>query len=82
LLYRARRQRQTRWQQNWAAFALAGALVVAMVDEVHQHFVPSRVGSPVDVLIDFCGALLALVAVRRLVARSDPAPTAQIAERS
>ena len=36
------------------------AAVCAVVDEFHQSFVASRTGSPVDVMIDTCGALLGL----------------------
>ena len=66
LLYRARGQTQTVWNLNWAKFALAGVLVVAVIDELHQHFVPTRGGSPVDVLIDLAGGVLGLLIVRRL----------------
>src|SRR5207248_11114971 len=30
-------------------------VMVATVDEMHQHFVPSRTGSPYDVLLDTAG---------------------------
>ena len=36
----------------------------AVSDEVHQAFVPSRTGSPWDVLIDTFGLMLGLFAVR------------------
>jgi VanZ family protein len=72
LLYRARGDTQRAWDTRWARFAVAGVLVVAVVDEVHQHFVPSRVGSPVDVAIDLIGGILALIVVRRMVARYRP----------
>jgi VanZ family protein len=64
LFYRARGRTQRAWNGNWAIFALVGVAVVAAIDEGHQHFVPSRVGSPIDVLIDICGGLLALAIVR------------------
>jgi VanZ family protein len=35
--------------------------VVATVDEVHQHFVPSRTSSPYDVLLDTTGAAVAML---------------------
>ena len=35
---------------EWAALALGIAYAVS--DEVHQHFVPGRLGSPLDVAID------------------------------
>lgn len=45
----------------WAFLLTTG---YAVTDEVHQAFVPNRVSSPVDVLIDSCGALTALLAYR------------------
>jgi VanZ family protein len=66
LLYRARRQSQNAWNWSWAWFALAGVLVIATTDELHQHFIPSRVGSPLDVLIDVTGAIVALAILRRM----------------
>jgi VanZ family protein len=53
----------------WPAFALA--LAYAASDEIHQHFVRGRVGSPRDVAIDSAGILLGLLAypyLRRSVA--------------
>ena len=35
--------------------------IVATVDEVHQHFVPSRTGSPYDVLLDTTGSAVAML---------------------
>ncbi|HUX43462.1 MAG TPA: VanZ family protein [Terracidiphilus sp.] len=40
-----------------AALAVLGAGLVASADEFHQHFLPSRTGSPWDVLLDCSGAL-------------------------
>lgn len=37
---------------------LAYCAVYAMIDEGHQSFVPSRTGSPIDVLVDTTGATL------------------------
>lgn len=39
--------------------AIALAALLASVDEFHQSFVPSRTGTPADVLIDVAGATLA-----------------------
>ena len=44
--------------------AAAIALAYAVTDEFHQTFVDSRVGSPVDVVIDATGIALAYLAVR------------------
>lgn len=49
-----------------AALVLTLALWVAIpcIDETIQLFIPDRTGSPVDVLIDMSGGLLALVILR------------------
>ncbi len=62
--------------QHGARAAAAGAVLLAVaygvVDEVHQGFVPRRVSSPVDVLSDACGAMLAVCLLR---ARTFATPT-------
>ena len=70
LCWRARRKpglgdhRPWRWRE--AAFALMMAVIFSVTDEWHQSFVPSREGSPRDVLIDSAGATLGLLALWRL----------------
>jgi len=59
--------RALRWRAP--AWAAAIAFLYAVSDEVHQHFIPTRVGSPIDVAIDAAGIALAWWAWRRL----DPA---------
>src|SRR5688500_14032642 len=44
--------------------AAAIAIGYAITDELHQTTVEGRVGSPVDVLIDSAGVVLAIAAVR------------------
>ena len=44
-----------------ALAALAISVAWAIVDEVHQSFVPSRIGSSLDVVLDSTGATLALL---------------------
>ena len=44
-----------------ALAALAISVVWAIVDEVHQSFVPSRTASALDVILDSTGAALALL---------------------
>jgi VanZ family protein len=39
--------------------------IVAIIDEVHQHFVPSRTGSPYDVLLDTAGSAAAMLLLTR-----------------
>ena len=46
------------------AIAAAIALGYAITDELHQTTVEGRVGSPVDVLIDSAGVVLAIAAAR------------------
>ena len=64
------------WFLWWRALGYGSQLVPAAIaigyavtDEIHQSFVRDRVGSPVDVLIDTAGVLLAMLAVRRLRTR-------------
>ena len=40
-----------------ALLAMAGTAFIASCDEFHQSLLPSRTGSPWDVLLDCCGAL-------------------------
>jgi VanZ family protein len=49
-----------------APAALLGSLYAA-TDELHQAFVPGRVGSPVDWLIDTAGVVAGVVLFARLV---------------
>lgn len=46
--------------------ALAIGIAYAITDEVHQHFVSGRHGSPVDVLIDTVGLAIGIFVVPRL----------------
>jgi len=65
LWFRAlRRDAQPRWTLRWSVLAVLIAVAVAITDEVRQSFVPSRTASPLDVLIDACGATLAQLIVR------------------
>ena len=45
--------------------ALATGVAYAITDELHQHFVPGRVGSPVDVAIDAIGVAAGVLLWRR-----------------
>jgi VanZ family protein len=56
-----------RWALRWSALALAMTVLAATLDEFHQSFVPSRTSSPVDVLIDFTGALLVQMVIAALL---------------
>jgi VanZ family protein len=46
--------------------AIALGIAYAISDEVHQHLVPGRVGSPVDVLIDAVGVVAGVYIGRRI----------------
>jgi len=62
LLWRALRG-GTRWQMKMSILFCVAAIVCvifATSDEFHQSFVPSRTASPIDVMIDTCGALIGL----------------------
>jgi len=48
-----------------ARSAFAAGVAYAVTDEVHQHFVPGRLGSPVDVAIDAVGVALGVLLWRR-----------------
>lgn len=64
-----------------ALTALAISVGWAIIDEVHQSFVPSRTASPHDVLLDSLGATLAvlighiLTTTRRSLPRPSPRAT-------
>jgi len=51
------------WRVRWALVGLIISLSVAILDEVHQGFVPSRTSDVRDVLLDFCGALFAQILI-------------------
>ena len=67
LLFRAfRGGSSASWNCRWPFFAFIGVVLCAVSDELHQSFVPTRMGSYVDVGIDTAGGLLAqLVSVLR-----------------
>jgi VanZ family protein len=44
------------WRLESSILAILSTAVVASADEFHQTFIPSRTGTPVDVLLDTCGA--------------------------
>ncbi|MFN3690343.1 MAG: VanZ family protein [Fimbriimonadales bacterium] len=46
-------------------WAIATSLLRAILDEIHQAFVPGRTGTPVDVLIDAVGIALAAWLIHR-----------------
>ncbi len=54
LWFRALRCSGLGWRSRWATLALAIGPVVSVGDECYQAFVPSRVGSAKDVVLDVC----------------------------
>ena len=76
LLFRAfRGDSPVRWQVRWAFYALASTALWALLDEFHQTLTRSRDGSIWDVLLDSCGALLALALIASYI-KKDQAPRA------
>jgi VanZ family protein len=63
LWFRARRGSRSGWQFGWALTALLVSMLVALADEFHQSFIPSRTGTPWDVLLDSFGAFLVQAAI-------------------
>ncbi|HYD49636.1 MAG TPA: VanZ family protein [Terriglobales bacterium] len=57
-----RRGRAPQWYAHWALQATLFALVFALLDELHQAFVPNRTGSLLDSGIDTAGAVTAQLA--------------------
>jgi VanZ family protein len=56
-LDRRGRRSLTAWRLQSSLLAILSTALVASGDEFHQTFIPSRTGSPMDVLLDTIGAL-------------------------
>jgi len=63
LNFRALRDERRGVRASWLIGAIALATGVAVIDELRQSLVPSRTGSPVDVLWDTAGASIAQAAI-------------------
>jgi len=74
LWFRALRGPRPGWNPSWALWALLVGMLVALGDELHQSFLPSRTGTPWDVLLDSVGALLAQAAIARFARRKTQSP--------
>lgn len=75
LLFRAWREtlsslENLKWTFRWAGIAIVGTAIVASLDEWHQSYLPSRTGTPWDVLLDTCAAIAAQILVFLFYARS------------
>lgn len=64
LAFRAFRCDRNGWTLRWTLQAVAFAIVVAGIDEWHQSHVPSRTGTPEDVVVDAIGATIAQLIVK------------------
>lgn len=58
-------------QRNWFALSLMIVVGVAVLDELHQSFVPSRTGSVYDSAIDIVGGLTTLLILKFSARRFD-----------
>jgi VanZ family protein len=58
------------WVWRTALLAWIGTAFVASMDEWHQSFIPSRTGTPRDVLLDSTAALIFLLIARAWLRRS------------
>jgi VanZ family protein len=79
LLFRAWREtladvNRARWTLRWATLAVLGTVLVASLDEWHQSFIPSRTGTPRDVLLDTCAGIAAQFLLLLIYARSRKIP--------
>jgi VanZ family protein len=62
--FRAARGDTRGWRAGWAVTALAIVLIVASIDEWHQSTIPTRTGTPIDVVVDLIGASIVLLIYR------------------
>ena len=75
LWFRALRVRlSSPWRIQWALLGVVISVTVAVLDEWHQSFVPSRTSSADDVLLDFCGAFFAQLVIWYALRRRQLAP--------
>jgi len=68
LIMRKRKIGVIDFNRFWGAFILS--FLWAVIDEVHQLFVPTRDGKIRDILIDTMGILFALYLVKRILPRA------------
>ena len=62
------------WRLESTILAIFSTAIVASADEIHQTFIPSRTGTPADVLLDTAGAcVLSLIVWLFCWSRSEPA---------
>jgi VanZ family protein len=56
-LDRRRQKTLLSWRLQSSILAIFSTAIVASCDEFHQSFLPSRTGTPIDVLLDSAGAI-------------------------
>jgi len=61
VLLRALRRGRPGWRLSWALGALGLVMAIALLDELHQYYVPGRGSSIRDVILDTAAAALAQV---------------------
>ena len=69
--WRATFQQLHAWVWRAALLAWVGTALVASMDEWHQSFIPSRTGTPRDVLLDSAAGLVFLLIAHIWERRSD-----------
>jgi VanZ family protein len=52
-----------KWSSRWAVYSVILVIFIAMSDEYHQSFIPSRTSSPVDVLIDSASGIFSQIVI-------------------
>jgi VanZ family protein len=62
------------WLRLLPVFAWLGTALVATLDEWHQSYIPSRTGTPWDVLLDSTAGLAALALAYLTLRKRAPAP--------
>lgn len=58
------------WQPHLAAWTFAVALTYALIDEIHQSFVPGRGPSLIDCGVDAAGALVGIALIYGVISRA------------
>lgn len=78
LVLRGVRGERAGWRMAWGLAAVLIAACYAALDELHQAFVPERTASPMDSLLDTCGAVAAqlLAGLHARRASRNPRPPA------
>jgi len=59
----------TRWCLQWSTLAFLCTALVAILDEWHQTFLPSRTGTVRDVVLDSSAGLVAQIALFAILRR-------------